>query len=297
MIQQLPTLVVIFAILISVCRPPIALAQFYTNCDDSPCQHGTCEDLYKQTAYKCHCFQGFEGTNCDKPTNQLDFLNPDATLYTTTPSLDIQKCGAECFNGGTCNQVSLQCECRSGYHGLHCEHTLFHSKADLQKIYSTHDQCSYDCAKGSLNNGQVCHYKHLEATRACICHQTSEKICMSVLNDFNACKADCMGHYSIQTSLKNSTRFCNFFYSRPNVEPVARTCRCVHSPEESEWCVFHNDEPHGEVSLWSLVKSVVSFFSFVFVIYLVRLLVGWCFECLSIGVWFRFFFLKNFIKY
>ena len=40
--------------------------QFYFNCDDKPCQHGECVDLYQNTAYRCDCESGWEGENCEK---------------------------------------------------------------------------------------------------------------------------------------------------------------------------------------------------------------------------------------
>ncbi len=277
-------LLVVILISIFTCKHAPVGAQFYTNCDDSPCQHGTCEDLYKKTAYKCHCYPGFEGNECEKAINKIELFDHDIDLYSTTLSPDFIKCGAECNNGGTCDPIDSKCKCRPGYHGLYCEQTLFHSKSDVEKIYSSHQQCSYACTKGAFSNGHVCHYKNLDGTRACICHQIGDRVCLSVLDDFNACAADCQSHYTSRSSLKNSTRFCNFFYLGLNMEPITKACRCVHSQEEAGWCVFHNYEPQAEVGLWSLIRSVVSFFSFVFLIYSMRLLVGWCFECFAFGV-------------
>ena len=45
-------------------------AQFYTNCDDNPCMHGKCTDLYRKTAYKCECDPNWTSENCDTSNQQ-----------------------------------------------------------------------------------------------------------------------------------------------------------------------------------------------------------------------------------
>ena len=40
--------------------------EIFMNCDENPCQHGRCTDLYRKTAYQCECDEGWEGENCDQ---------------------------------------------------------------------------------------------------------------------------------------------------------------------------------------------------------------------------------------
>ena len=48
-------------------------AQIYTNCGDSPCQHGKCIDLYEKTGYQCECEDGWEGDICDQSKKSKTF--------------------------------------------------------------------------------------------------------------------------------------------------------------------------------------------------------------------------------
>ena len=62
----------LFLVIVALCNILLCDAyKFYLNCDDNPCQHGQCIDLYRKTAYRCDCADDWQGENCDQ--GKLDF--------------------------------------------------------------------------------------------------------------------------------------------------------------------------------------------------------------------------------
>ena len=80
---------------------PVCVSVF-DECISSPCKNsGTCYDLLND--YRCECIPGWEGKNCEIPTNECDSL--------------------PCQNGGTCVDLdnAYRCECPQGFSGFLCE--------------------------------------------------------------------------------------------------------------------------------------------------------------------------------
>ncbi len=98
----------------------------YLNCDDKPCQHGRCKDLYRKTDYECDCDSGWQGKNCDESLDNLgqenqDIIDTDKEFYDnqiTQTSENFDKtlkkpedpCGGQCKNNGYCDEDKKKCQ-------------------------------------------------------------------------------------------------------------------------------------------------------------------------------------------
>ncbi len=96
--------------------------KIYINCDDEPCQHGTCTDLYRKTAYECRCDTGWEGENCDQSLSnqaqqsvetdkdiEVEVKNP-IPVEIDIPNRKANPCGGPCKNNGFCDDQKKRCE-------------------------------------------------------------------------------------------------------------------------------------------------------------------------------------------
>lgn len=79
-----------------------------------PCKNGTCYN-HGQGGYKCECYPGFEGTNCDVPIKDCS-TNPCQNGAKCTT---INSTSSSSYGGG--GESNFECECLTGFSGRYCE--------------------------------------------------------------------------------------------------------------------------------------------------------------------------------
>ncbi|XP_066147032.1 sushi, von Willebrand factor type A, EGF and pentraxin domain-containing protein 1-like [Euwallacea fornicatus] len=168
-------------------------------CENHPstCNNGKCL-VVNQYQYSCECTPGFFGTFCDKkmsPCDSQPCQNSGSCLITgggfncSCPEdftgkyceSAIEKgpmCAMECYNGGSCLDVSdneFVCACPTGFYGDHCETKGKICDNVLCENNSTciEDENSFKCVctKGFIGrrcNILPCDFKPCEELRICI---------------------------------------------------------------------------------------------------------------------------------
>lgn len=221
---------------------------FYYNCDDNPCQHGECLDLYRKTAYRCECNEGWEGENCDQsltPNNLPNEIVPVVPINTNSnkennwnnniDSDSVSKKPTEhyyknpcdnidCKNGGICNERHKICDCHPRFTGDFCEY----SSLSADNVYDDIHVCEKRCDDKLDKVGSTCNYKENDSLQSCKCGMfkinKEHGNCLPVLNNHETCQEDC----SLNTNFKlNETRICHYFDKTHEVN----TCSCTEGDD------------------------------------------------------------------